>query len=186
MERCYKSYGSELKWTKSESNNIVKEIQKFCLLLKNNKGKTTEDYFLTLPKLVQCLFLYYADMVLKNKEKYSKTILDNASNLFRIFNKKGLNELDIFIPYKNVKVTKSKEPKKKVSKNFDDKNIKFEMPNKESSSYIFYTTLYQQKENSPLAITWLTEHGVYKDDSSIWLSLTKKYIKLKDSNKLIK
>lgn len=55
------------------------------------------------------------------------------------------------------KKTTTKKEKTKYEKAFQKK----ETPDKASPLYIFYTTLYEEKPDSRLAIKWLTEYGVF-------------------------
>lgn len=88
---------------------------------------------------------------------------------------------------KSSKRLASKSSKKSVSKSskkYDKEFQRFQEPKELDPLYLFYTSLYSQKINPPLAITWLTEHGVF--DGSERKSLVKKYEKLKQAGKLIK
>ena len=77
--------------------------------------------------------------------------------------------------------SRSKSPRTKYDKEYQ----KYASPNDSLDPlFIYYTSLYTEKPDSPLAITWLTEHGVY--DGEERKTLSKQYKKLADKGKLIK
>jgi hypothetical protein len=80
---------------------------------------------------------------------------------------------------------KRAEGSKRTKKTYDEEYQKFEEPPDDTDPlYIFYTSLYEQKPKSRLAITWLTEHGVYDGDDR--KTLVEKYKKLAEKGELIK
>lgn len=96
---------------------------------------------------------------------------------------------------KSVKKSTSKSTSKSASKStsksasrtvkkYDKEFQRYQEPKELDPLYLFYTSLYSQKPTSPLAITWLTEHGVF--EGSERKSMVKKYEKLKQAGKLIK
>ena len=71
------------------------------------------------------------------------------------------------------------------SKKYDKEFQKFpEITDEMDSLYLFYTSLYKSNPKSPLAITWLTEHGFF--DGKERANLIVKYKKLSTDGKLIK
>jgi hypothetical protein len=85
------------------------------------------------------------------------------------------------------KSSKSSTPKDKnddkVSK-YPKKYQKYKEIDDKDPLYIFYYSSYSENPESRLAITWLTEHGIFS--SSKREELESKYIKLKEKNLLIK
>ena len=85
------------------------------------------------------------------------------------------------------KTSKSTTPKDKnddkVSK-YNKKYQKYKEIDDKDPLYIFYYSSYSENPESRLAITWLTEHGIFS--SSKREELESKYIKLKEKNLLIK
>jgi hypothetical protein len=88
----------------------------------------------------------------------------------------------------NRKATKSgsKSPGlPKQSKKYDKEFQRYEGPKDELDPlYVYYTSLYVQNPKSRLAITWLSEHGVY--EGSDREKIIKIYKKLVETGKLIK
>jgi len=84
------------------------------------------------------------------------------------------------------KVTEKKSPKtKRATKakiKYEKEYQKHEEPEEGTSVYIYYTTLYEQKPKSVLAITWLTEHGVFEGKER--KKLIEKYKKLDEKKKM--
>jgi hypothetical protein len=79
----------------------------------------------------------------------------------------------------------SPERKREPPKVYDKEYQKIMAPTFELDPlYLYYTSLYSQKPKSPLAITWLTIHGVF--DGNKRDKLVKQYEELKSSDKLIK
>uniref|UniRef100_A0A6C0EMS6 Uncharacterized protein n=1 Tax=viral metagenome TaxID=1070528 RepID=A0A6C0EMS6_9ZZZZ len=80
--------------------------------------------------------------------------------------------------------TKSRA-KSGTTKKYDKEYQRYATPEGETNPLnIFYTSLYKEKPSSPLAITWLTEYGLF--DGEERQKLIKQYKKLLDSGKLIK
>ena len=68
---------------------------------------------------------------------------------------------------------------------YDKKYQKYAEPSNEIDPfYIFYTSLYKENSHSHLAITWLTEHGIYEDEKRE--KLESQYEKLVKEKKLVK
>lgn len=70
------------------------------------------------------------------------------------------------------------------AKKYDKEFQRYAEPEEDGALYLFYTSLYEQEPKSRLAITWLTEHGVY--EGSERKRLEKHYAKLNEAGKLIK
>lgn len=71
----------------------------------------------------------------------------------------------------------------RAKKKYDKEYQKHEEPKEEEATYIYYTSLYRQNPKSCLAITWLTEHGVY--DGKNRDKLIEKYKKIAGEGHLI-
>ena len=76
-----------------------------------------------------------------------------------------------------------KKKEDKVSK-YSKKYQKYKEIEDTDPLYIFYYSCYKENPESRLAITWLSEHGIFS--SSKRDELEKKYEKLKEQNLLIK
>ncbi len=68
--------------------------------------------------------------------------------------------------------TKLTRVTKKYGKNYQ----KHEEEEENSPLWIFYTTLYEEKPDSELAIRWLTEHGIFEEEARE--ELEEKYVEL--------
>lgn len=74
--------------------------------------------------------------------------------------------------------SRSRSGSSKVSKKYDKEYQKYAEPESEIDPlYIYYTTLFQERPKSKLAISWLTEHGVFSDDQRD--ELVERYKKIK-------
>lgn len=186
-------------------SKTVKDIESFCGFLRDNKVKDSKAAFLKLPYVVQCLFLQHSWEILTKKSKHSEDSYRTAFYLFKLFRSKELKAKPIYARYVKLKTTEKtykkaldwsrSSPKKsrtgrsssgpRKSAKYDKEYQKYVEPQSETDPlYIFYTTLLQEKPKSPLAVTWLTEHGVFDGDER--KKLVKKYKKLSDKGKLIK
>ena len=88
-------------------------------------------------------------------------------------------------PVKSPASPRSKSPASPRSRKTYDKEFqKHDEPEEGGPLYLFYTSLYEEKPSSRLAITWLTEYGVY--DGKERSALVDKYKTLADKGKLIK
>ena len=75
--------------------------------------------------------------------------------------------------------SRSRSGSAKASKKYDKEYQKYAEPESEIDPlYIYYTTLFQERPKSKLAITWLTEHGVFEDDQRD--ELVERYKKIKE------
>jgi hypothetical protein len=75
--------------------------------------------------------------------------------------------------------SRSRSGSAKASKKYDKEYQKYAEPESEIDPlYIYYTTLFQERPKSKLAITWLTEHGVFSDDQRD--ELVERYKKIKE------
>lgn len=197
MDACKKKYGGV-----KDSSKTVKDIERFCVLLRGNKVKDSKDAFIKLPLVVQCMFLHHAWDILAKKSKNSEDSYLMAFYLFKLFRSKDMKEKVIYSRYSKLKTlekmykvalewnrkdssktTSSKIPRQ--SKKYDKLYQRYESPSDSLDPlYVYYTSLYSQNPKSRLAITWLTEHGVY--DGAEREKISKMYKKLSDDNKLIK
>lgn len=198
MSNCVAKYG---KLSKKQIPKVVGDIESFCQLLRSNKVKDSKEAFLTLPYVIQCLFLYHSWLILSKKNKHSDDSYLTAFRLFKLFRSKEFKSKPIYSRYTKLKSLepaykkalewsrKSPLAKKTTTrgtrKKYDKEYQRFVEPGSETDPlYIYYTSLYNEKPNSPLAITWLTEHGVY--DGEKRKKLTRQYKKLSDKGKLVK
>lgn len=72
----------------------------------------------------------------------------------------------------------------KESKKYDKDYQRKPEPEQGSAYYRFYVSLYQEHPDSPLAITWLTEHGVF--DGAERQAIVDKYEKLAKEDHIIR
>jgi hypothetical protein len=193
-------------------SELLSKIEKFCSLLTANKVKDSKEAFKKLPINVQKIFLAFGWEILNHKDKYSDKSYMTAFLLFKLFRGKEDKKLDVYSKYAKMatvekmykkafewnknneaagkaRTVSSKSDggvKRSVTKRKYDKEYqKYEAPENEIDPlYIYYTTLLQQKPDSRLAITWLTEHGIYEEDERD--ALVEEYKKLVEKNKLVK
>lgn len=198
MEQCTKKYAGIKNIPKA-----VEDIEKFCVLLRANKVKDSKEAFLKLPLLVQCIFLHHAWTILSKKVKYTDESYLTAFYIFKLFRSKELKEKEIYQKYGKLKTleklyksalewskaspkistgkTASKSPQKKYDKEYQ----KYEEPKDVLDPlYVYYTSLYEEDPASRLAITWLTEHGLFENAERE--KIVKLYKKLLEKGKLIK
>jgi hypothetical protein len=183
------------------SNKEKEELDYFCKLLKNNKKKASQEAFDNLPEYVQCLFLEYSMYILLNRTEFSDEAYKTAFLLFKLFRGKDSQKKEIYERYASPKRKKEIEagyktanewnkekddgeegtkPKKNLTKKFQKQNE----PTSSDATYIFYTSLRKENPKSRLAITWLTEHGVF--DGEERKKLEKEYEKLAEKKGLIR
>jgi hypothetical protein len=180
-----------------DENKVVKDIEKFCSLLKANKVKDSKEAFLNLPLLVQCLFLHHSWNILSKKSKHSEDSYLAAFYIFKLFRGKDMKEKEIYSRYDKLKTLekfyksavewnkkegksitgKSKSVSKSSKKYAKEYQKHPEITDENDPLYIFYTTLLAEKPNSVLAISWLTEHGIF--DGKKRESIVKKYEQIK-------
>lgn len=166
MENCKNKYTYP-----ENTEKTFKDIESFCILLRNNKVKESKEAFTKLPLQIQCLFLHYGWEILSKKSKYSEDSYRSAFYLFKLFRGIDMKKLDIYSKYGKLKtlenfyksaVNYNKKSPGIRSKKYDKQYQKYDSPTDEMDPlYIYYTSLYKQKPNSKLAIVWLTEHGIY-------------------------
>lgn len=203
MDQCKKKYG-DIK----NSAKITRDIENFCSLLRSNKVKDSKDAFVKLPLVVQCMFLHHGWNILSKKSKYSEDSYLTAFYLFKLFRSKELKEKEIYTRYSKLKTlekmyksalewnrkatpsekkvtSEKKSTIPRVSKKYGKEFQRYEAPQDTLDPlYVYYTSLYSQNSKSRLAITWLTEHGVY--DGIERERIVKIYKKLAEEEKLIK
>lgn len=198
--------------TKTDMKSVDSTIEKlntFCKTLKANKVKDGKRDLLRLPKFVQCMFLHYAWMILSNRDRYPENVYLNAFLLFKLFRNEEMKGLNVYAKYRGASVEnaykKARDANKgmtkvagrgeggggggtrktRTRKKYDKEFQKYESPEGELDPlYLYYTSLYNENRTSPLAITWLTEHGVF--DGTKRERLIAKYKILKEKDKLRK
>lgn len=205
---CIKKYGQ----VKNEKKTI-EQIETFCKMLRQNKVKATQEKFLELPPVVQCLFLQKGYEILngeigdENEDAYL-----TAFRLFKLFRAKTMKDEKIYENYSKLKEldahykkalewnrkkqgtrtrekTEDGEGKTKSTraprskKKYDKTYQRFETVGDDNALYFFYSSLYEEKPSSPLAITFLTEHGMLEGKER--KKLEGKYEKLLEEKKLI-
>lgn len=199
MNLCKNKYGGV-----KDSAKTIKDIENFCTLLRANKVKDSKEVFVKLPTVVQCMFLHYAWDIISKKSKHSEDSYRTAFYLFKLFRGKEMKEKEIYTSkysklktlekmYKTalewsrkVSPARSSSPvTPKKSKKYDKAFQRYESPvDTLDPLYIYYTSLYMQNPKSRLAVTWLTEHGVY--EGAEHEKISKIYKKLAETGKLIK
>jgi hypothetical protein len=192
MEQCKKKYGGV-----KDIEKTIKDIESFCQNLKSNKVKNSKEIFSQLPKMVQCLLLHHAWEILAHKNKHSEESYLTAFYMFKLFRGKDMKTQEVYSRYdKMTTLEKFYKAAAKWSKktpvntgrkksNYDKEKQRYQQPEGDLDPlFIFYTSLYRQDPESNLAITWLTEHGVFEDEKRT--ELVKKYKKLEEKNRLIK
>lgn len=199
MDKCVKKYGGV-----RDVKQTVGDIEQFCRSLRANKVKESQERFIKLPQMVQCLFLHYGWAVLnKQPSEVPDDAYLTAFRLFKLFRNKDMKNRAIYSDYNSLAVldkyykralewnrgqSSSKSPgvrSARGTKKYDKEHQRYEAPSSELDPlYVYYTSLYSQQSKSPLAITWLTEHGVF--DGEKREKLVKKYKELLEKNKLIR
>jgi len=121
------------------------------------------------------VYSYLLEKFLKNdiKKKNSKTSIPKTKSSKTSVPKTKSSKTSVPKDKKEDKVSKYSKKYQKY-KEIDDKD----------PLYIFYYSSYSENPESRLAITWLTEHGIFS--SSKRHELESKYQKLKENNLLIK
>jgi hypothetical protein len=178
----------------SEEKNIseqIEQIKKFCALLRANKVKNSKESFLQLSLIVQRLFLQHAWRILSQKENYSDDSYLTSFRLFKLFRSADLRQHPAYTKYAKLSnlelfYKKAYEWQKKTgrSKKYSKEGQRYEQPSENDAVYIYYTSLLEQNPDSRLAITWLTEHGVFEGEKRA--TLYEKYKKLLSKGKLVK
>lgn len=90
---------------------------------------------------------------------------------------------------KTVRKSRNKTAKKKPTRNkrttrkagkksYDKEGQKYDTPPSGDALYVFYTSLYEEKPNSNIAVVWLTERGVFEGDER--KKLVQKWKKIKN------
>lgn len=201
VDECAKKYGSV---SAKDTVKVIKNIETFCSFLNSNKVKDGKEAFLKLPRYVQCLFLKYSWRILReDPDQYPVQFL-SAFRMFKLFRSKDFKDKEIYKIYQKTGVegqykkalewnrnqsgtkTKTKTSGTRVSAKtkYEKEYQRRPEPEMSDPAYVFYTSLYKEKSESPLAITWLTEHGAY--DGSERRDLIKKYKKLSEKKRLIR
>jgi hypothetical protein len=206
MIDCIKKYGN----VKNEKKTI-EQIEAFCKMLRQNKVKATQEKFLELPPVVQCLFLQKGYEILNGElEDDNEDAYLTAFRLFKLFRAKTMKDEKIYENYSKLKEldahykkalewNREKEGKLKEKTNdeqkitstrasrskkkYDKPYQRFETVDENDPLYFFYTSLYEENEKSPLAITFLTERGLLEGKER--KALERKYEKLLEEKKLI-
>lgn len=151
----------------------------------SQKDKCTEDSYRT----AFYLFKLFRSKELKAKPIYSRYVqLKDVEMFYKKaleFNRENKPEGKSSSSSTSRSRSTSRSPKTSRSSNKYDKNFQ-KKPSPTSDVdplFIFYTSLYTEKPNSPLAITWLTEHGVF--DGKERTKIETQYKKLAEKNLLI-
>ena len=151
------------------------------------------------------MFLHKSNDILAEKNKYEEKTFKTAFYIVKLFKTKDMSEMDVYSRYLNMSVLRSNYEiaKKHFSQSKASKASKSSKSSKASkaskytmayqkrdtvnctdSSYIFYTSLYDEDASSRLAITWLVEHGIYKGAKR--KEIENKYVKLQENDELIR
>ncbi len=77
----------------------LKDISIFCNMLRSNKVKDSKAKFLSLPLIVQCIFLYHGWQVLSNRKKYTDDSYLTSFRLFKLFRNKEMQSKKTFKKY---------------------------------------------------------------------------------------
>jgi len=183
------------------------DVEEFCKSLLEDYMNVSKKKFLNLDPSIQRIFLKFSSQILLQSEMYSDKSKYRAFKLFQLFNETELKKLSIFqeeynsllIQQAYLKIStelektikensiersrsRSKSRSTKRLDKYDKEWQKAETPDEDSAIYIFYTSLYKQKPSSKLAITWLTENGVFDDEQRD--KLVRKYVLLKNKREL--
>lgn len=205
---CSLLRNNKVKDSKEQFENIPIAVQRLflshCWKILSNKNKYSEDSY----KTAFLLFKLFRGQDWKNKAIYkpylnkAESHYKKAANFFKnnsssklSISKTSITKTQSKPKAKSARQSKSKtqskpktKPKAKsaprASKKYDKEYQRFQQPKELDPLYLFYTSLYSQNPKSRLAITWLTEHGVF--NGSERTSIVKKYEKLKEAGKLIK
>ena len=86
-----------------DETKTIKNIEKFCSLLRANKVKDSKEAFVNLPLVVQCMFLHYAWGILSNKSKHSEDSYRSAFYLFKLFRGKDMKEVETYLKYNKLR-----------------------------------------------------------------------------------
>lgn len=186
MEKCENKYGKI-----KNINKSLQDIEKFCKSLRANKVKESKALFLGLPLTVQCLFLHHGWDLLKKGDIGNTDQYLTAFRLFKLFRgKTDKDDIKTYTEYGKLKElqtyykkaldwnkenggsktssgtkSSSKSTSSRSRKKYDKEGQKYEEPKSELDPlFIYYTSMYHENPKSKLAISWLTEHGVYEDE----------------------
>jgi hypothetical protein len=193
-------------------NDIASRIGLFCQAIRGGKeieagvaySKLNEQDRNTILNTVLVFFAQYGSSMGSGK----KAILYAFFNMIRQYNVTLFTALINTIPNFGMKldefgrrinngpstipITKPAPPEEKrkrapkTKKKYDKKYQKYEEPLPNSSQYTFYTSLYAEKGNSSLAITWLTEHGVFENNDPKRAELVRNYEELVKKGQVFK
>ena len=183
---------------------IILNMQQFCKKLNEDNLCHAKEIFLKLPKVIQCMYIQTSDFIITNKNFFKIKSYNTAFNIFNLFKLKEDKNQEVYsyllkkFLQNDIKDIKKKTSSKKTSsKKTDSSKKKEDKVSKYSKKYqkykeiedtdplyIFYYSCYKENPESRLAITWLSEHGIFS--SSKRDELEKKYEKLKEQNLLIK
>lgn len=147
-------------YTDTDVKAVVKQLKELKTMIDRQKIEDGRNILTNLPEFVRCLFRSYVAEAEKTLDR---------------------QDLDRVFAVKRMLRAKREIVKKEYKKKFQKKDAPL---TEVDPLYIFYTSLYAQKPNSRLAITWLTEHGVLDGENR--RKLEKKYEKLQKDDKLVK
>ena len=192
--------------SKKDFSVLINQIQDFCKEITKNSDKSI-DLFLNLPYSIQRIFAHHAYQIIMLEDgEYSHNTRKVSLNIIKILTNPKLSNQKIYEYYEDLtmglgeniveeklfslgrekqvkKRSRSKKPRN--VKKYDKEGQRYEGPKNElDPKYLFYNSLYTQNPKSQLAITWLTERGVF--DGKKRQELVKKYKVLKEKGELIK
>lgn len=170
-----------------DTKKLAVDMKVFCSKFRANKVKEYTQAFLALPLYVQCLFAYYCHFILSKKMMGDTSISDSTfiagqrlNTLFKNHEirlrpevRNIINKFDIRKEHIEFAKTWNKQGEITVKPVFEKTYQKKITPNNEDPLFRFYSSLYDEKPNSKIAIIWLTEHGAFDDQKRI--DLVKRY-----------
>lgn len=113
-------------------------MKEFCKILDKGDLKNIKKEFEKLPSHIRSLFQKTVKHILNNDDDFSEIVIKRAKIISKL--------------------------KVSTKGNFDKKHQKFETPDEDDALYLFYSSLYDEKPKSKLAITWCLEHGLFDGD----------------------
>lgn len=165
----------------------------------SHKSKYPEDTYIVAYKLFR-LFRHREGSSIPSYEKYSKMpmvskLYSEASEWIKEYDRQSIPEEQKATTSKPTSrptssrsrsgsrsrstSSRSRSGSAKASKKYDKEYQKYAEPESEIDPlYIYYTTLFQERPKSKLAVVWLTEHGVFEDDQRD--ELVERYKKIKE------
>jgi hypothetical protein len=153
----------------------IKKINSFCDAINTGSSiQNKKNLFKSLSQKTQETFLELSHLTKKNIRDKKAYPYKNASLILDLFNTENMKHMPAY-----EKIMGKQKEKEKVE--YEKKYQKHPEPNTTDSTFLFYTSLYEEKSSSPLAIIWLTEHGLFNGKERE--SLIGKYEKISDDEK---